>query len=199
MRVLMFGWEFPPHISGGLGTACLGLTTGLIQHDVDVIFVVPRLFGDEEKNRFRFISANDIEINFNNPYYNEILKRLNYIQVSSALVPYLSPEEYTFHSHSNQSELSIGTDSTKINFDFSGLYGKDLMKEVRQYAIVASEIAKENNFDVIHAHDWLTYPAGIVAKQVSGKPLIIHVHATEFDRSGENINHAVYEIEKKGM
>ena len=73
------------------------------------------------------------------------------------------------------------------------------MKEVAQYAIVASTIAKEHWFDVIHAHDWLTYPAGIMAKQVSGKPLIIHVHATEYDRSGENINHAVYDIEKKGM
>lgn len=199
MRVLMFGWEFPPHISGGLGTACYGLTSSLLQHGVDVLFVVPRLFGDEDNRKFRLVSAADMEVNISNIKFQEFLKRLDYIQVSSSIIPYTSPEEFSYHSasseHSAFSELNVSS----TYFRFSGLYGKDLLKEVAQYAIVASQIAKENQFDIIHAHDWLTYPAGIIAKQVSGKPLIIHVHATEFDRSGNNINPAVYNIELKGM
>jgi len=199
MRVLMFGWEFPPHISGGLGTACFGLTSSLIQHDVDVLFVVPRLFGDEDKELFRFISARETEIDFKNPYNYEVLKRLNYIQVSSAIIPYMSPEEFSRHSTVTDRNTISGYDFYSKHIDFTGQYGKDLMKEVAQYAFVASSIAKENSFEVIHAHDWLTYPAGIVAKEVSEKPLVIHVHATEFDRSGENINHAVFDIEQRGM
>ena len=73
------------------------------------------------------------------------------------------------------------------------------MEEVTRYALVASAIASSNDFDVIHAHDWLTYPAGIAAKKESGKPLVVHMHATEFDRSGENVNQNVYDIERKGM
>lgn len=195
----MFGWEFPPHISGGLGTACFGLTSSLLGHDVDVIFVVPKLFGDEDKNKFRFISAADTELNYTTPYRNELLKRLDYIQISSAIQPYLSPEEYREHSKITDRSYFSGEDTNSARLDFSGHYGRDLMKEVAQYALTASEIASKNQFDIIHAHDWLTYPAGIVAKEISGKPLIVHVHATEFDRSGDNINHAVYEIEQKGM
>jgi glycosyltransferase involved in cell wall biosynthesis len=195
----MFGWEFPPNISGGLGTACLGLTTSLIKQNVDVIFVVPKLFGDEEKNQLRFINATNIKINIEDPYYLRLIERLNYIEVDSEIAPYLSPKEYSLKSKNNLEEFRIKKESSNKHFNFSGLYGNDLMKEVRQYALVAAKISIKNNFDIIHAHDWLTYPAGIIAKKKSGKPLIIHVHATEFDRSGENINKAVYDIEKKGM
>ena len=86
-----------------------------------------------------------------------------------------------------------------MKYAFTGKYGKDLIKEVEQYALVAMQIAKDNDFDVIHAHDWLTYQAGIAAKQVSGKPLVVHVHATEFDRSGEHVNQSVYDIERAGF
>jgi glycosyltransferase involved in cell wall biosynthesis len=84
-------------------------------------------------------------------------------------------------------------------FEFSGKYGTDLMDEVKRYALIASALAATSDFDVIHAHDWLTYPAGIAAKSVSGKPLVVHMHATEFDRSGENVNQNVYDIERRGM
>src|SRR5690606_39864522 len=84
-------------------------------------------------------------------------------------------------------------------FEFSGTYGKDLMMEVSRYALVAGQIAKDKEHDIIHAHDWLAFPAGIAAKRISGKPLIIHVHATEFDRTGESVNQQVFEIEKSGM
>jgi glycogen synthase len=199
MRVLMFGWEFPPHISGGLGTACYGITSSLLKNAVDVLFVVPRLFGDEDKNQFRFINATDIKFETGTSFYAEQLQRIKYIQVDSALIPYYSPEEILTEKETIHKSTFKWTEQNFAHFDFTGFYGKDLMKEVAQYAIVSSTIAKENWFDVIHAHDWLTFPAGIMAKQVSGKPLVVHVHATEFDRSGENINQAVYDIERKGM
>lgn len=199
VRVLMFGWEFPPHISGGLGTACFGLTSALLKNNVDVLFVVPHLFGNEDKNRFRFVNASDVEVDSRTKFYREQLSRLNYIQVFSAMVPYVSPEEYTQTSSEGRYAVFSGERGRSAHFDFTGHYGKNLMKEVAQYALVAGVIAKRNDFDVIHAHDWLTYPAGIMAKEVSGKPLVVHVHATEFDRSGNNINQAVYDIERKGL
>jgi len=198
MKVLMFGWEFPPHISGGLGTACFGLTTGLLQQDVNVLFVVPKLHGGEDKYKFRLLDASEVVMNFNDPWYNGFINGLDYIEVNSPILPYIEARAFSNHTSSTKPSMVPGPIQTK-HFDFSGYYGHDLMKEVAQYALVAAEIAKQNQFDVIHAHDWLTFPAGIVAKQVSGKPLILHVHATEYDRSGDNINQSVYEIERKGL
>jgi len=83
--------------------------------------------------------------------------------------------------------------------DFTGNYGKNLMAEVTGLAIIGEYLGLIENFDVIHAHDWLTVLAGVAAKQSSGKPLIMHVHATEFDRSGEHVNQQVYDIERYGM
>ncbi|HTA81573.1 MAG TPA: glycosyltransferase family 4 protein [Bacteroidia bacterium] len=200
MKILMFGWEFPPHISGGLGTACYGLTSALLQQGENVTFVVPRLFGDEDKTKFRFINASEIEMNFNTPMFRKQLEQLKYIEVSSGLVPYFSPEEYIYRSTtSTERYVFSGEHKYSAQFEFSGLYGKDLMKEVGEYALVAGSIASQNDFDAVHAHDWLTYPAGIVASRLRRKPLIIHVHATEFDRSGDNINQNVYDIEREGM
>ena len=195
----MFGWEFPPHITGGLGTACYGLTRGLLKSGVDIIFIVPKAFGDETKD-IRIVNASDITIEIKDEIFKDYWKKLTYIEVGSNLVPYLSPEEF----EKVTSEVML--DRTDYNssifsrsFEFSGKYTKDLMLEVARYALVAAKVASENTFDVIHAHDWLTYPAGITAKNVSGKPLVVHVHATEFDRSGENVNQAVYDIERAGM
>lgn len=199
MKVLMFGWEFPPHISGGLGTACFGLSSGLLEQGIDVLFVVPKLYGDEDTGKFRFVNASEVEMDFTTNYYSELMKRMEYIQISSSVVPYMSPEIFSQKHEVLERDVLSGTDVVKTHFDFSGEYGKDLMKEVGQYAVVAAEIARTNQFDVIHAHDWLTYPAGIAAKQVSGKPLVVHMHATEFDRSGDNVNQDVYDLERQGL
>jgi glycosyltransferase involved in cell wall biosynthesis len=116
------------------------------------------------------------------------------------LVPYLSPEQYQ-----NAYKINVGktdryvTTNDKGLIDFSGDYGPNLFQEIANYAVVASVLGSELEFDIIHAHDWLTFPAGMAAKAVSGKPLVIHVHATDFDRSGGDVNPGVYEIEKQGM
>jgi len=83
--------------------------------------------------------------------------------------------------------------------DFSGRYPDNLIEEISNYEAVASVLAHQLEFDIIHSHDWLTYPAGVFAKQISGKPLVIHVHATDFDRSRGQVNPTVYAIEKRGM
>ncbi|MGD0712007.1 MAG: glycosyltransferase family 4 protein [Bacteroidales bacterium] len=200
MRVLMFGWEFPPHITGGLGTACFGLTKALLKQGVQVMFVVPRAYGDENQEAVRIVNASDIIINIKDEIYQEYWKQITYMEIGSNLIPYVSPEEFERITKENlldHTDIDQSVFSSK--FIFSGKYGKDLMLEVSRYALVASHIAASNNFDIIHAHDWLTYPAGIAAKKISGKPLVVHVHATEFDRSGENINQNVYDIERKGM
>jgi glycosyltransferase involved in cell wall biosynthesis len=196
----MFGWEFPPHITGGLGTACFGLTKGLVKHGVEVIFVVPKAFGDETKDGFRLLNASDVVLDFSKTDTREYMEKIQFMEIGSNLVPYLGPEE--FEAMVMQERLT-GTSETQSVFSkqysFSGKYGPNLMQEVSRYALVASSIATSNTFDVIHAHDWLTYPAGIAAKKISGKPLVVHVHATEFDRSGENVNQPVYDIERQGM
>ncbi len=196
----MFGWEFPPHITGGLGTACFGLTKGLVKHGVEVIFVVPKAYGDEAQDGFRLVNASDVVLDFSKVNTKEYLDRIQFMQIDSNLVPYMDPEE--FETIVSRDQLSEKTEVTSVfskQFTFSGKYGPNLMQEVSRYALVASSIATSNTFDVIHAHDWLTYPAGIAAKKISGKPLVVHVHATEFDRSGENVNQPVYDIERQGM
>lgn len=196
----MFGWEFPPHITGGLGTACWGMTKGLLRQGVEVIFIVPKAYGDEYQENVRLINASDITINFRDAIYQEYWNMITFMEIGSNLIPYVSPEEFT--NIVNQTEHgTIQSDDSIFSsrFEFSGKYGKDLMQEVSRYAMVAATLAASQQFDVIHAHDWLTYPAGIAAKKISGKPLVVHMHATEFDRSGENINPNVFDIEKKGM
>jgi len=196
----MFGWEFPPHISGGLGTACYGLTKGLIDNGVEVLFVVPKLFGDEDTKKFRLIPAGDIDMSSYSTTYSLLKEKFTYMGINSLIVPYLNSEEFERYSADKEHTSTTASDSVfSTRFKFSGHYGKDLLTEVWQYALVAGEIARENTFDIIHAHDWLAFPAGIAAKEISHKPLIIHVHATEFDRSGENINQQVYDIELQGM
>ena len=201
MKVLMFGWEFPPHISGGLGTACYGLTKGMTSlGGVEILFVVPKTFGDEDQQTVRILGANEVDLGDKIVDYHEYLEKINYIQINSNLVPYTSPEEYeqlVVNSRKENQEMIY----TRLGgrFDFSGGYGYNLFQEIANYAIVAGKISREYDFDVIHAHDWLTFPAGIAAKNASGKPLLIHVHATDFDRSGGSVNPGVFEIEKQGM
>jgi len=201
MRVLMFGWEFPPHISGGLGTASYGLTKGMATlDDLEVIFVVPKVWGDEDQNVVRLIGANKVPVAYKQIYYKGIRTPLEKIEVSSKIVPYVDPEDFwkLIRSEVSGYRLFIQSNSRGM-VDFSGQYDGNLLDEIYKYSVVASVIAEENEFDIIHAHDWLAYPAGIAAMEVSGKPLVIHVHATDFDRSGGNVNPDVYRIEKNGM
>lgn len=197
----MFGWEFPPHISGGLGTACYGLTKGLSElESMEVIFVVPKAFGDEDQSVMRLLGANTVPIRQSDFKESNLTGNFQYLEINSEIIPYVSEDEFWNLKSGRYPRKAkfIQTDSDmKVNF--SGGYGGGLMEEIKDYAVVAKQIAEENDFDLIHAHDWLAYPAGIAAKEVSGKPLVIHVHATDFDRSGGNVNPNVYAVEREGM
>jgi glycosyltransferase involved in cell wall biosynthesis len=202
MRVLMFGWEFPPHVSGGLGTACFGLTRGLsCIPDLDVLFVVPKTYGDEEKHGISLIGADKVPVRFRKLNLKHFSKKLDYIEVGSRIMPYTDPDEYFEIQKSRMEEQPfqyLQTDELG-QVPFTGSYGANLLQEIHNYSLVSNLIAQDYSFDLIHAHDWLTYPAGIAAKEATGKPLVVHVHATDFDRSGGSVNPVVFDIEKRGM
>jgi glycogen(starch) synthase len=247
MKVLMFGWEFPPHISGGLGTACYGLTQSLLKHQTKILFVVPRVYGDENEKNILLINASAVRLAEKNGTalsqqpngrshtaaaastqihtHSFVTTRygMTYIEVPAGISPYESPtskklDTYTSHVTSwnyamtsfmkggakQQDDVFLGGGfyDDKLDDDyymFSGTYGCNLLEEVQRYAAVGGIIARKYSFDVIHAHDWMTFPAGINAKRIKKKPLVVHVHSTEFDRAGENINESVFEIEQLGF
>lgn len=204
MRVLMFGWEFPPHIAGGLGTACKGIVEGLAYNGVETIFVMPKASGDEDQRCTRIINASDVAVAYRcTSDVDEFINMVKFISVDSNIVPYVNPDEYFQAIEKMKREhLTSSTIGFGQKFNFSGKYGANLLEEVSRYAQVAATIAMEHSaeFDLIHAHDWLTYLAGIAAKEITGKPLVVHVHATSFDRGTDDmVDSRVYAIEKRGM
>ena len=168
MKVLMFGWEFPPLSSGGLGTACYGLTKGLSNKGIEITFVLPYSFDVDSPDFVKLVSAGNVKIR----------------KIASALQPYMSSQEY---------RKSVSTKQPRI-------YGSTLFDEVYRYTLAAEKIAEEEDFDIIHCHDWMTFGAGIRAKRKKDKPLVTHVHATELDRTGgHQVNQYVYDLERYGM
>lgn len=170
LRVLMFGWEFPPHNSGGLGTACYGLTKALSKAETKITFVLPK--------ELPGMKHDFLDIRFAN------LQKIKFERLGVLLYPYVTEQSY----------LEELEKTGKVS-----MYGLHLFEEVGRYGVLAREMAKREKFDVIHAHDWLSFSAGIAAKEVSGKPLIVHIHATEFDRTAGHPNQYIYDQEKRGL
>ena len=187
MKVLMLGWEFPPFNAGGLGTACFGLTKAMKDMDVDVTFVLPRMKGgaDTGSTHVKLITANNVFLN------NKSFKMK---AVNSLLGEYVNSETY----EERLKKFKI-LEMKNDNCPGGSLYGKDLYEEIHRYAEKVKIIASVEEHDVIHAHDWMTYPAAIKAKKETGKPLVVHIHATEFDRTCGNPNQKVYDIEREGF
>ncbi|MDR1632620.1 MAG: glycosyltransferase [Dysgonamonadaceae bacterium] len=191
MKALMFGWEFPPHILGGLGTASYGLTKGMaMQEDMQITFVIPKPWGDEDQSFLRIIGMKNTPVVWKDVSWEHVNYRIGK-QMDSHLYFDLRNHIYADFSYYPTNDLGC--------IEFSGRYPSNLMEEINNYSIVAGVIARTVETDVIHSHDWLTYPAGIHAKTITGKPLVVHVHATDFDRSRGNVNPRVYAIEKDGM
>ena len=203
MRVLMFGWEFPPHIAGGLGTACYGIVKGLVENGVETLFVMPSASGDEDGSVATIINASDVPVMSVASSVDEFLDKVRFVRVGSNMIPYTNPDEFYELVEAEKRHRDVSEDKIYgSKYRFSGKYGSNLLEEVARYAMVGGTIAVEHKdeFDVIHAHDWLTYLAGIAAKELTGKPLVVHVHATSFDRGTEDmIDSRVYSIEKRGM
>ena len=174
MKILMYGWEFPPHISGGLGVACYGIVQGLLDLQIDCTLVLPNL-GNETIDMGARLTVIKTQGDSG---------ALTVHPVDSLLRPYQTDKSYgTLYEQTAQKKV----------------YGDNLWAEIHRYAELASQAAATATHDLIHAHDWLTILAGVKAKAISGKPLVFHVHALEIDRSGANLCQAVFDIEKFGM
>lgn len=191
MKALMFGWEFPPHILGGLGTASYGLTKGMaMQPDMEITFVIPKPHGDEDQSFLKIIGACNVPV---------VWKENSWDHVQQRIGKTMHPDEYFWLRNGIKYDFNRIYTNELGCIDFSGRYPDNLIEEIANYEAVASVLAHQMDFDIIHSHDWLTFPAGAFAKQISGKPLVIHVHATDFDRSRGQVNPTVYNIEKRGM
>ncbi len=226
MRVFMLGWEFPPHISGGLGTACFGLTKGLDELGVEVCFVLPTAVAPAGSTHVTLRSPTDIvpsEAATGDEYTEHIFEHVELHQVRAALQAYGTPETFEIAiakmiAEQRQAAAIVNENTPAQPQDImetvevppslptgsfvhggGALYQGDLMTQVQRYANLAVEIARHEKFDVIHAHDWMTYPAGLAVAAATKKPLVVHLHSTEFDRSGENVHQQVYDIERRGM
>lgn len=191
MKSLMFGWEFPPHILGGLGTASYGLTEGMHRcGDMDITFVIPKPYGDEDKTFANIIGTSQVPVAWRDVGHDYVEQRIGAL-MSPELYYRLRDHIYADFNYMRLNDLGC--------IEFSGRYPDNLLEEINNYSITAGVIARTIDCDIIHSHDWLTYPAGIHAKHVTGKPLVIHVHATDYDRSRGNVNPTVFGIERDGM
>jgi len=195
----MLGWEFPPFISGGLGTACYGLTRAMDQLGIEVTFVLPKMVEGKCATHLRLLSPGSSS---SSVLKFDKLKNVTFHAIGSPLQPYSTPDLYQrrIEEALRQKQKMHGVNvSSASQFMASIDYSGDMYAEVHRYAAVAAQLAAAERFDIVHAHDWMTYPAGIAVAAMSSKPLIVHVHSTEFDRSGENINQMIYDIEREGM
>lgn len=203
MKVLMLGWEYPPHITGGLGTACEGLTMALARGGIDISFVVPALLGGERAPHMTLIdswdghairgkraAAADAEVKTH-------VKRLLscYAREENLELP-VSLLEAEVEGDEDGEETGEVTAKKKPN---ASRYGGNMMDEVYGFSRRVAQLVDRLDFDVIHAHDWMTYPAGVVASRLSGKPLVAHVHSLEYDRSGQSVHPTIHDIERLGI
>jgi glycogen synthase len=187
----MFGWEFPPRMSGGLGTACYGLTAALAGLGHRITFVLPR---DEEAGAAPFLdlrSTKDIPMSDTDPDdgTEKLIRHLTFRPLPSLLHPYLDPGHYHALYLSEQGGFP----------EKAPVYGPNLIAEVIRYGRAGGVIARTLSFDMIHAHDWMTVPAALLARRISGRPFVLHIHSLEYDRSGEKVNEEICAIEREGL
>lgn len=165
MKILMLGWELPPHNSGGLGVACLNIARALARQGADIDFVLPYEAEHKDINFMHILSATHLD-----PIYRYGGGAYETMKLFEKIIP---SEEHRM--------ISI----------------RDVQKS---YCDFVNEYLMEYKPELIHAHDWLTYEAGILAKKNYGIPLIAHVHATEYDRAGMHTgNPLIHEIEYEGL
>ncbi|MFY8020037.1 MAG: glycosyltransferase family 4 protein [Bacteroidia bacterium] len=196
-KVLMFGWEFPPVISGGLGVATLGLCKALSPL-ADVKMIIPKSVPNFDIPNIELIGLNSFtreqlqelfkqehEYSFHEPKFNG----------KSHYGPYSRIPENEFIS---QKFYDVLHEDIKP-FEIDDLYAGDVIKKVIEFARISVQYSLRQKFDVIHAHDWMTFLPGMELKLRTGKPLVLHVHSTEYDRAGEHSKNWVYDLERRAM
>ncbi len=216
MRVLMLGWEFPPFITGGLGTACYGLTKAMSEAGTEVLFVLPKPVQTEKSSHVTLVTPKHNPVPGSTTYRLEEFEHVTFaaLEAGQGVYAYMTPEERAQQiaeltrkipgkAFSRSENPSVGESTGKVPAKQSKAssehYGGSLFGEVEHYAHLAKHIADHEKFDVVHAHDWMTYRAGVEVSRKTGKPLVVHVHSTEFDRSGIHVNQRIYDIEREGM
>ncbi len=213
MKVLMFTWEFPPFISGGLGMACYGMVQSLLKIGIKVDLVLPTrdlvYFPLSIPEDVDNLPAVFIEPKKHKEYssisFGSVKERLDYIGITKHPESYIQLGEikkfFRLSKSYESSEQVHWTDSDKLLDEaLINLTGEeDLIRKVQEYTLRAQKVASTLKYDIVHAHDWLCYPAGMIARKVSGKPLVVHIHATEFDRSGGPGDERIHNIEYAGM
>ena len=213
MKVLMFSWEFPPLIAGGLAMACYGMVKSLLKQGVEVDLVLPT----KEMVYFPFRSPEDADTlpvvfmdparqeEFKAQVFDELTQKLQYLGMSFSPETYISAADLKIWTEVSEQTFFMERDITSIedkvfrNLSHYLTGEEDIFKKVQEMAVRAHQFASKLKYDLIHAHDWLTYPAGIIAKKISGKPLFTHMHATEFDRAGGYGDRRIHNIEYDGM
>ncbi len=221
MRVFMLGWEFPPFISGGLGTACYGLTKAMSGLGTDIMFVLPRPVTTPFSTHVRLVSprpGSPLAVPSTELRLDEF-DRVTFRTTGPTDIdsPYQTPADYQHQAEEREKltrakAMAAGDEpadapasapassaKTAPASASANPYAGDMFTEIQRYANLASEIARGEDFDVVHAHDWMTFPAGLAVAGIKGVPLVVHVHSTEFDRSGINVNQRIYDIERRGM
>lgn len=200
MKVLMFGWEFPPFKSGGLGTACFGLTKSLSKQGTEIVFVIPKAPYDIKGEFVELLVANNFDLEKTEGVETSSTSKIEIKTIDSIITPYMTFSQYDIE----KSKIDINKLRQMIKIKPSNdkddaVYGRNLYEEVMRYTEKAKLIAAYSDYDVINCHDWMTFRAGIEAKKLSGKPLVCHIHATEFDRSCGGVNQIVYDLEREGF
>ncbi len=212
----MLGWEFPPHISGGLGTACKGLTSAMGRLQARILFVLPRSIetepqedpaeGDEsstESSRHSTSAAGQSQGLVEAPVQSEVVDPYR-ASIREPEKPESTGQDPASKTSRTASIVKKARPRERSSIRVVGAgtedgYDGDLARKVHDYAGRCASIARRELFDVIHAHDWMTFPAAMAIADFSGRPLVVHVHATEFDRAGEGINRTIYGFERMGM
>lgn len=212
MKILMLGWEYPPHIAGGLGTACQGLTRGLSRQGVEIQFLMPYVYGDEDSPHMTIIDPERIETqvaaaqvaaSMTEPEVEALITRY---AIPAYLMPYWTNEEYRervaeISKPGEQRETLASATQAIPGFipTERAQYGSGIFGEVGSFTRTAVLAGQILDFDVIHAHDWMTFPAAVALRDLTGKPLVVHVHSLEFDRSGHHANDRINQIEGLGV
>jgi glycogen synthase len=203
MRVFMLGWEFPPYISGGLGTACYGLTKAMSSIGTEILFVLPRAVAIRFPTDVQMLGSANAPLK----EFERVAFRPVNVSIRS---PYQSADEYAARRKGNARFAGGATAESSAEQDViddliapckvpASPYAGDMFSEVQRYAQFACLIARGENFDVVHAHDWMTFPAGLAVARLKGVPFIAHIHSTELDRSGVCVDQRIYEIERRGV
>ncbi|MEI6499147.1 MAG: glycosyltransferase family 4 protein [bacterium] len=198
-KVLMFGWELPPFNSGGLGVACFEMAQSMSKKKAEITFVLPKKH--DINLPFMKVAFADSDTkkkhSWTTSLHSKKDKNFAVTEIDTMLFPYETDESYRQKmSQYSERYAKYG----KGSYASQGLYSNDMIGEVYRYGDAAGEVAKKEKCDVIHAHDWLSFPAGVRAKQISHKPLVAHVHALEYDRSHEHsVDGRICRIEKAGL